>query len=203
MVGGARYKVARRRRREGKTNYRKRYIQVLSRRSRLVIRRTNKYIEAKIVDFDPRGDIVRVSAHSIELFKSYGWLGSGASTMAAYLTGYLLGKRAMKRGISAAIPDIGLRSPVKESRVFAVIKGAIDAGLKVPVSEEVLPSTERIKGEHVASYARELKESSPEKFSRIFSLLLKRGLDPSDYPKHFEQVLRNIDEKEGSGSNVN
>jgi large subunit ribosomal protein L18 len=194
MVGGAKYKVARKRRREGKTNYRKRYIQVLSRKTRLVVRRTNKYIEGKIVDFEPKGDIVKVSAHSIELGKKFGWLGSFNSTMAAYLTGYLLGKRALEKGIGSAVPDIGLRSPVKEARIFALLKGAVDAGLKVPVSEEVFPSEERIRGEHVASYAKSLKETSPERYQKQFSLLLKRGLEPENYPIHFEEVLKRIKE---------
>lgn len=197
MAGGAKYKIARRRRREGKTNYRKRYIQVLSKKPRLVIRRSNKYIEAKITEFNVKGDIVKVSAHSIELKDKYGWLGSGNSTMAAYLTGYLLGKRALKSGIKDAVPDIGMRAPTKGSRVFAVIKGAIDAGLTVPASEEVLPGEERIKGEHVSAFAKMLKESSPELYQKQFSLLIKNGLDPERYPDHFEEVLQRIKESEG------
>ncbi|MGC8563340.1 MAG: 50S ribosomal protein L18 [Fervidicoccaceae archaeon] len=197
MVGGAKYKIARKRRREGKTNYRKRYVQVLSKKPRLVVRRSNKYIEAKIVDFNIKGDIVKVSAHSIELIDKYGWLGSGSSTMAAYLTGYLLGKRALEKGIQEAVPDIGLRSPTKGSRVFAVIKGAKDAGLNVPASEEVFPGEDRIKGEHVSAYAKTLKETSPEIYQKQFSLLLKKGLEPERYPEHFEEILQKIKESKG------
>jgi len=192
MPGGAKYKIARKRRREGKTNYRKRYVQVLSRKLRMVVRRSNKYIEAMIVEFNPKGDIIKVSAHSIELKKKYGWLGSGSSTMAAYLTGYLLGKRALEKGIQEAVPDIGLRSAIKGSRVFAAIKGAIDAGLNIPASEEVFPSAERIRGEHVAAYAKMLRESFPEAYQKQFSLLIKSGLEPENYPAHFEEVLQRI-----------
>ncbi|MEM4452579.1 MAG: 50S ribosomal protein L18, partial [Thermosphaera sp.] len=39
MARGARYKVPRRRRREGKTNYYKRYVMILSKRPRFVVRK--------------------------------------------------------------------------------------------------------------------------------------------------------------------
>ncbi|MGC8675750.1 50S ribosomal protein L18 [Fervidicoccus sp.] len=198
VVGGPRYKVARRRRREGKTNYRKRYTYVFSGRIRLVVRKTNKYIEAKIVDCDPKGDLVKVSAHSIELIKKYGWKGSGKSTPAAYLLGYLIGKRAIEKGLKDAVLDIGLYRVVKQSKLFAVVKGAIDAGLKVPVSEETLPSEGRIRGEHIANYAKMLKESNPERYNRQFSKIINSGLLPEEYVAHFESVLNAIkNEKKG------
>ncbi len=190
----ARYKVPRRRRREGKTNYRKRYRMVLSGKIRLVVRRTNKYIEAKLVDFDPKGDRVIVSAHSIELSKNFGWKGSGSSIMAAYLTGYLVGLRARKKGVEEAILDIGLYRPVPGSCIFAVVKGAVDAGLKVPVGEKVLPSWNRIRGEHVAEWASKLKEENPGFYEKQFSSILKRGLNPIDYPSHFDEILEKIKE---------
>ncbi|EDY35873.1 hypothetical protein ABOONEI_1072, partial [Aciduliprofundum boonei T469] len=82
--------------------------------------------------------------------KKYGWKGSFKNTPAAYLTGYLAGKLALKKGIEEAVLDIGLQSPVKGSRVFAALKGMVDAGLYVPHSEEVYPSEDRIKGEHIS-----------------------------------------------------
>jgi large subunit ribosomal protein L18 len=192
MARGPRYKVPRRRRREGKTNYYKRYRMVLSGKLRLVVRRTNKYVEAKIVKFNPRGDEILVAAHSIELMKKYGWKGSGKSLPAAYLTGLLIGLRAKEKGIEEAIVDLGVYRSVKASRLYAVVKGALDAGLKIPVSEEVLPPEERIRGEHIASYAKKLKEENPEKYKRQFSELLKRGLNPEELTSHFEFVKNNI-----------
>jgi len=192
MGRGPNYKVPRRRRREGKTNYYKRYKMVLSRKIRLVVRRTNKYVEAKLVKFDPKGDITLASAHSIELMKKYGWKGSGKSLPAAYLTGLLIGLRAREKGIEEAIVDLGLFRSIKGSRLYAIVKGALDAGLKVPVSEDVLPPEERIRGEHIASYAKKLKEEDPEKFRRFFSQLLARGLDPADLPSHFDFVKQRI-----------
>ncbi len=192
MKAGPKYKVPKRRRREGKTNYRKRYIMVLSGRTRFVVRKTLKYIDVKIIDFAPQGDIVRVAAHSRELVKKYGWMGSTSSTPAAYLTGFLAGLRALKKGIKEAIVDIGLQRPVKGSRVFAAVKGALDAGMKIPVSEEVLPNNGRIKGEHIAKWAEKLAVENPEFFQRQFSKLLKTGFDPRRYPEHFEEVLERI-----------
>ncbi|MEM4035357.1 MAG: 50S ribosomal protein L18 [Fervidicoccaceae archaeon] len=200
MAKGPKYKVPRRRRREGKTNYRKRYIIILSGKPRLVIRRSNKYIEAKIVKSKPQGDEVLVAAHSIELVKKFGWKGSTSSTPAAYLVGYLVGLRALRCGVKEAVPDIGLHRPVPGARVFAVIKGSRDAGLSVPASEQVLPSPERIRGEHVAAYAELLERENPEALKVRFSLLLARGFHPKDYPKHFDETLRRIAEEEGAAA---
>jgi len=199
VARGPRYKVPERRRREGKTNYYKRYKMVLSRKLRLVVRRTNKYIDVKIAKAEPRGDVTIAAAHSIELAKKFGWKGGTKSTPAAYLTGYLAALRALKAGVAEAIADIGLHRAVKGARVFAAVKGAVDAGLKVPVSEEVLPDLERIRGEHIAKWAAELESTDPELFKARFSLILARGLDPKDYPKHFEEVLAKIKAAYGGG----
>lgn len=200
MARGPGYKVPKRRRGEGKTNYYKRYRMVLSGRLRLVIRRSNKYIEAKVVRFNPVGDETLVSAHTMELVKRYGWKGGGKSTPAAYLVGLLVGLRARKKGVEGAVVDIGLHRSVKGCRLYAVVKGAIDAGLKVPVSEEVLPGEERIRGEHIARYAEMLKRSDPERYQRQFSEVLRRGLSPENMPQHFEEVRRTILSIEGEKS---
>ena len=58
----------------------------------------------------------------------------------------LLGTKSNKEPV---IIDFGLQTPVKGSRIFAVVKGAIDAGLKIKSSDEVMPSQERISGKHI------------------------------------------------------
>ena len=80
--------------------------------------------------------------------------------------------------------DIGLHTPAKGSRVFAVLRGAVEAGLKVPHSPEILPDDSRIKGEHIASYY----EMRPE----LFTEYERRGLKPTDLPKHVEEVKEAI-----------
>ncbi|MET1100878.1 MAG: 50S ribosomal protein L18 [Pyrodictiaceae archaeon] len=192
MARGPRYKVPRRRRREGKTNYYKRYKMIISRRPRLVVRRTNQYIWVQVIIARPEGDVTVAAAHSRELVKRYGWLGGTKNTPAAYLTGLLAGLRALREGIREAVLDIGLHRPTKGARVFAALKGAVDAGLKIPYSEEILPGEDRIRGEHIARYAEILEKQDPELFKTRFSLYLARGLDPRALPEHFEEVKRKI-----------
>ncbi len=192
MAHGPRYKVPRRRRREGKTNYYKRYVMVLSGKPRLVVRKTNQYIWVQVMIAKPQGDVTVAAAHSRELVKRYGWLGGTKNTSAAYLTGMLAALRALKAGVSYAVLDIGLHRPVRGARVFAALKGAVDAGLEVPHSEEVFPEEYRIRGEHIAKYAAMLKESNPELYEKRFSQYLQRGLEPEKLPEHFEEVKNKI-----------
>jgi len=183
MAKGPRYKVPYRRRREGKTNYRKRLKLLLSRKPRLVVRITNRRVIAQIIEYHPDGDRVLVGVDSSMLTK-YGWKGDLNNTPAAYLTGLLVGKKALEKGIKEAILDIGLHTPTRGGRVFAVLKGAVDAGLNVPHSEEVLPDESRIRGEHIAKYY----EIAPERFSEYE----RRGLKPSELPEHFDEIKEKI-----------
>jgi len=183
MAKGARYKVPPRRRREGCTNYRKRLKLLLSKKVRLVVRITNKRVIAQFVSYEPGGDRVLVSVTS-EKLREFGWKGDLNNTPAAYLTGLLAGKEALKAGIKEAILDIGLRSPVKGSRVFAVLRGAVEAGVEIPHDEEILPEDSRILGEHIAKYY----EMNPERFGDYE----KRGLSPKDLPSHVEEVKQKI-----------
>ncbi|MHC1635026.1 MAG: 50S ribosomal protein L18 [Candidatus Methanospirareceae archaeon] len=151
MARGPTYKVPFRRRREGKTDYRKRLKLLLSGKPRVVVRKSNRYIRMQLIRFNKQGDETLVSAISSELEK-YGYKGNKCNVPAAYLTGLLFGKRAKERGYEEGVLDIGLHSPSYGSKVFAALKGAIDAGMKIPHGEEVLPSEERIRGEHIAKY---------------------------------------------------
>ncbi len=194
MARGGRYRVPLKRRRLCLTNYYKRRKLVLSGKPRLVVRKTLKYIIVQVVGVKPEGDVVYASAHSNELRK-FGWKASTKNTPAAYLTGYLAALRALKAGVKEAILDIGLYRAVKGAKVFAAALGAIHAGLKVPMGESILPDEGRIRGEHVANYARLLKETNEEEFRRRFSCYLERGLDPEKLPEHFEEVKAAIDER--------
>jgi large subunit ribosomal protein L18 len=189
---GPNYRVKFSRRREGKTNYYKRYTYVLSKATRLVVRLTNKYVIMQIVNFDPNGDRTVAMAHSLELCKKYGWKGDCNNTSAAYLTGYLLGLRAKKAGILHAVADIGLFTSTKGSRIFYAIKGSIDAGVDIPVGKELEFDNDRIKGKHIAEYAEKLEKENPDKFNRIFAGYLSRGLNPKDLVSHFDETLNKI-----------
>ena len=189
MARSGRYKVPFRRRREGVTNYYKRRKLLLSGKPRLVVRVTNRYVIAQIIEAKPQGDVTLVSAHSGELSK-FGWKGGTKNTSAAYLVGLLVGLRALQKGVREAVLDIGLRRATRGARLFAAAKGAIDAGLNVPLGEEVVPDDDRIAGKHVAEYARLLKEAG--KSEVVFSHHLKRGLDPEKLPENFEEVKSRI-----------
>ncbi|MEK6886550.1 MAG: 50S ribosomal protein L18 [Nanoarchaeota archaeon] len=142
-----------RRKREGKTNYKKRIAFLTSEKPRLVIRKSLKNITAQIVIYEPKGDKVIASACSAELTK-LGWKFSGGNIPAAYLVGFLAGKKAKTAKIGEAIADVGLYQPIKGSKLYAVLKGAIDAGLSVPHDETSLPKAERINGKHIADYKK-------------------------------------------------
>ncbi len=191
MAHGSRYKVAFRRRREGTTDYGARLKLIGLDKHRLVVRVTGNHTIAQIIDVELSGDQTLVSAGSQEL-KNMGWLGSGKNTSAAYLTGYLCGKKAVKEGIDAAVLDMGLQSSTKGSRVYAVLKGAIDAGLEIPYNDVVLPDEDRIKGEHIVQYAKSLdKEEMENKFSQY----LEKGLSPLEIPDHFQTIKEKIEKE--------
>ncbi len=142
-----------RRKREGKTNYKKRLAYISSGLPRLVIRRSLSGVTAQIISYEPSGDKVLASANSKQLLK-LGWKLSGSNTPSAYLVGFLAGKRAVDKKIHDAILDLGLYQPIKGSKLYATVKGAIDAGLKVPHDVSVLPKEERLHGKHIEDYKK-------------------------------------------------
>lgn len=191
MADGPRYSVPFRRRREGKTDYKLRLGLVRSGKPRAVVRTSNKYVYVQIVEAPPSGDVVRASASSKELAK-LGWKGGTGNLPSAYLTGALAGRRALTKGIKEAILDIGLRPSTKGSRLYAALKGLTDAGLKVPHSEEILPSTDRLGGAHITEYAKSLLSESSDVYKKRFSGYLSKGLKPEELTGHFEQVRGQI-----------
>ena len=190
MATGPRYRVPFRRRREGKTNYRVRRALVLSRVPRLVVRLSLKNALVQVIEAKAIGDKVVVSSHSKELSK-YDWLGNRGNITAAYLTGLLCGFKAIDKDIDKIFLDVGLHIPSKGTRVFAALKGVIDAGVEVSHSEDVLPDEDRISGKHIADYAGQLS-SEPEVYNEMFSKYLSRGVRPEDLSEHFLAVKAKI-----------
>jgi large subunit ribosomal protein L18 len=144
MAHGPQYKLAFKRRREGKTDYRRRKSLLMSDKPRAVVRRSIKYVSVQLVSTSAKGDVVLVTATSREL-KELGWKASGSNTAAGYLTGYMAGKRAAGKKLKEAVLDIGLATPVKGGVLFGALKGLIDAGLDVPHDPESLPKEDRLK----------------------------------------------------------
>jgi len=160
-----RFQVKFRRRREGKTDYyaRKRLIcqdkdKYNSPKYRLVVRFSNSDICCQIAYATLDGDYILASAYAKEL-KNFGVVHGYTNYAAAYATGLLAARRALKAlnldqqyvGIDEAkvgefyeveegdgpspftvLLDVGLSRTTTGARLFAALKGAVDGGLAVP-----------------------------------------------------------------------
>ncbi|KAL1297306.1 hypothetical protein AAFC00_004857 [Neodothiora populina] len=171
----SRYQVKYKRRRSGKTDYyaRKRLITQAKNKYnapkyRLVVRFTNRDIVCQIVTSEITGDKVFAAAYAHEL-KAYGITHGLTNWAAAYSTGLLLARRALKKlnldeaftGVEEAdgefqlteeaevdgetrrpfkcFLDVGLTRTSTGARVFGAMKGASDGGLYIPHSEKRFP----------------------------------------------------------------
>ena len=162
MAHGKNQRLRFKRRREGETDYRRRMKLLRGDSPRAVVRISNTQTMCQLVEFNPDGDIVIASVNGKTLVEKYSWPedASRKSIPASYLTGFALAKHAMSSGYESAILDIGLSASSKGSRVFAALKGMIDAGLEIPHGEEVLPDEDRINGMHIdASMGDKVKKS--------------------------------------------
>ena len=170
-----RYQFKYKRRRSGKTDYyaRKRLITQAKNKYnapkyRLVVRFTNRDIVCQIVSSELTGDKVFVAAYAHEL-KRYGIEHGLTNWAAAYATGLLIARRALKKleldetftGVEEAdgeyqlteaaehdgeqrrpfkcVLDVGLVRTATGARVFGALKGASDGGILVPHSENRFP----------------------------------------------------------------
>jgi large subunit ribosomal protein L18 len=199
MATGPRYRVVFKRRRLGKTNYRRRLKLLASGTVRAVVRRSNKYVYAQLIESNLAKDRVVSAASSRELIK-LGYPTGLASSTAAYLTGLLLAKRGLKDGIREAVLDIGVISNVPKSNTYAFLKGCVDGGLEVPHSKEMLPDDSRLNGEHIANYAATLKSQSPQKYSQLFSKYLSAGVEPENIKGLVTKVKQDLDKFVGEKS---
>jgi large subunit ribosomal protein L18 len=177
--------------RKHKTNYRKRAALLIGRHSFITIKLSDQNVAAQVLRPTPSGDIVMASAHSREL-RNLGWKGSLNNLPACYLTGLVLGKKILERGTQDAVLYTG--KDQFTTRVAACLKGIVEAGVNIPVSEESLPDDFRISGQHISEYAK-LLSSDKTKYSARFSQLLKEGLNPEDYPSHFEEIRMKLSGK--------
>jgi len=109
-----------------------------------------------------------------------------------------------------ALLDVGLRRTTTGSRVFAALKGAIDGGIEIPHSErrfvgydneqkkldqEVL--RKHIFGVHVSEYMKKLQADDSQKYEKVFSQYVKKGIKPdaieSLYQKAHKEIRANPD----------
>jgi len=139
------------RRIRGQTDYHLRLGLLKSGLTRAVVRRSNKNMSIQFVNFDMKGDKIITSAKSTDLAKSFGFTLNTGNLVAAYLTGMLAGKRLLKTGFKdEIIVDFGLQKSIYGTRIYAAVKGILDSGVNVRVSDAVFPEENRLTGEHLA-----------------------------------------------------
>ena len=182
MATGPRYKVPMRRRREARTNYHQRLRLLKSGKPRLVARKSNSHVRAQLILRGASGDETVASASSEDLAE-YGWEAPTGNLPAAYLTGFLAGKRAAEAGLENAVLDIGLNTATPGNKVFAVQEGAIDAGLEIPHNDDVFADWQRTRGVHIAEYAEQ--EDG----------LYAGDFDATELPAHFDEVRERLEDE--------
>src|SRR5690606_453554 len=113
---------------EGKTDYRKRLRLLKSHTTRLVVRRFSQHVIAQLISYAPQGDKVLLSVDSRQLTQ-HGWKVHNENIPEAYLTGLLLAQKAKALKLSSIIVDDGLYKHIPGSRLYALIRGAVEGGL--------------------------------------------------------------------------
>ncbi len=143
-------RIPKRRRLEGKTDYRVRLKLLKSGLARIVFRRSNRYATGQFVKSSEAQDSVLATVDS-KMLMNYGWPKEKANSLksmpACYLSGFLLGKRIIKKyGKIEAILDIGLMRSIPKGKIYSFVKGVIDSGVKLRCNEKNFPLEERITG---------------------------------------------------------
>jgi len=106
-----------------------------------------------------------------------------------------------------ALLDVGIRNTTTGARIFAVLKGASDGGLDIPHSDKRFPGysrdtktydpaahKQRIFGEHVADYMREMEEDDEENYNKHFASYVAADLSADDLEELYEKVHASIRE---------
>lgn len=182
---------------------------------RLVVRFTNKDVIAQIAYSKLEGDHILSAAYAHEL-PNYGVKVGLTNYAACYCTGLLIARRVLtKLGLADAYKgqtevdgdeyhvdedvdgkrpfrcclDAGLTRTTTGSRIFGVLKGAVDGGLSIPHSSRRFPGYDEegkkldaavhrshIFGAHVGEYMTHLENEDEESYKRQFSQFIKNGV---------------------------
>jgi large subunit ribosomal protein L18 len=143
----------------------------------------------QVINANVVGDMTVASAIASEL-SIHGWKASAGNLPAAYLTGYLAGLRAKSRGIKEAVLDVGLNPPIKGSRIYAALKGVVDAGIDVPHSPDIFPDEDRLAGKHIVS---SYEHYSSIDGSHMFKKVGKPKTAVTTIPKQVTAVKKALD----------
>jgi len=185
---------------------------------RLIVRFSNKDIVAQIAYSKIEGDFILAAAYAHELPR-YGVKVGLTNYSAAYCTGLLVARRLLTKlkladsykGLEEAngeeynveanndgpkpfrcYLDLGLTRTTTGSRVFGVLKGAVDGGLSIPhstrrfagydeESKNLDPEVHRkyIFGGHVTEYMELLMDEDADLYKRQFAGYIKNGIEAS------------------------
>jgi large subunit ribosomal protein L18 len=178
-----------RRKRQKKTDYKKRLKLLIGDKPRIVVRFTNQRVIVQLVEFHPAGDKVLLALDSLAL-KKLGWEYSCKNLSAAYLTGLLFGKKAKEQN-QEAILDTGVAYTIKGGKFFAFLKGLLDSGLEVPHGEGIFPKDDRLSGSHIKKYAESLKSNTGAYKARFAKYLKSKG-GPEGLTEQFVQMKKKI-----------
>ena len=187
MAKGKMHVVHHKRRRSGRTDYRTRLKLLKSNKPRFVVRKSSNNITCQLIGYGNKGDKVIAFSDSRNL-KELGWNGHCGNIPAAYLTGLICGKNAVNANVKEAVFDMGLFRSVKGSRLYAALNGAIDAGLQIPHSDEIMPDKKTINGAHSKNADVSAKE---------FTTAKEKILSAKDAPKK-ETPSENLPKKEAA-----
>ncbi|MEK6835035.1 MAG: 50S ribosomal protein L18 [Nanoarchaeota archaeon] len=188
MTINKRYTVKYKRKMLGLTDYRARLRLIVSRKTRLVVRKSLNKIIAQLINYNTKGDNIIKTITSNNL-NEYGWKYHPGNLPSSYLVGLIIGLEAKKLKIKEVVLDIGLRESIKGSAIYSLLKGALDSGLNIPFSQEILPSEDRISGKHIADYYNLL---SQDKKNKQFSKYLKNKINPANIAKDFQDIKTKI-----------
>ncbi len=170
MKIGPTYNVPFRRKREQKTDYNKRLKFLKSDEKRFVVRLSNNLVRGQIIDYKMEGDLSLVFVTSNKL-KDFGWKHSLKNTAAIYLTGLLTGVVAKEKGIKKVIFDTGVKNYKSKNRIYAALKGIVDAGIECPHDPKAFPDKDRIEGKHVDAH---LKNNLSKDFLEVKTKILSK-----------------------------
>jgi len=205
---------------------------------RLITRITNKQVICQIAYATIQGDRILCQATSKELEK-YGVPCGHTNYSACYATGLLIARRALDLvGLADAISgveeataeefhveeednerrpfkvilDVGLIRTIPGSRVFGILKGAVDGGLHIPHSVKKFPGykepeerggeyeydasahLERILGNHVTEYMEMLQEEDPERYKVAFAKYIENDIEPDGLEELYKECHTKIRE---------
>jgi len=106
-----------------------------------------------------------------------------------------------------AFLDVGIKNTTTGAKVFGAMKGASDGGLDIPHSHKRFPGynrttksydaevhKQRIFGEHVAEYMREMEEDDEEHYKKHFSKYIEEEIGADDLEELYEKVHEEIRE---------